>query len=277
MTKEDELKKDPDYLNIPKNIRFLVVDDLPLNLEMLKYFIESIDGIVTTARDGLIAIELFKSNSFDIIIMDIMMPEMDGLDATREIRKLPGGELIPIIGLSANVLETDKQTCYSAGMSGFIAKPLDFKLLLSMVEKFLNTYQHKADTNELKTLETVSKTSLDITQKIPLDIDAYINRMGGNKEISELIIKGFIQQIPIMLNNIENAIGKNDIKTVEREAHSIKGGASNVFAEELMQAAKELELHAKEDQLYKASELLEKIRKEFERLHSFVGGFIHLP
>jgi HPt (histidine-containing phosphotransfer) domain-containing protein len=90
--------------------------------------------------------------------------------------------------------------------------------------------------------------------------------MGGNREIAEIIIQGFIQQIPTQLRNIEEAIKNNDIETVDREAHSIKGGALNVFANDLMLASKALEMQAKAANLENAPHLLEKIREQYQRL-----------
>jgi HPt (histidine-containing phosphotransfer) domain-containing protein len=108
---------------------------------------------------------------------------------------------------------------------------------------------------------------------MPVDVEAYVERMGGNREIAETIIKGFIELLPVQLRNIEQAIANGDIETVDREAHSIKGGASNVFANDLMLAAKELEMHAKSASLENARELLERIEKEYERLIECGGGF----
>jgi CheY-like chemotaxis protein len=111
-------------------------------------------------------------------------------------------------------------------------------------------------------------------QSIPIDFEAYIKRMGGNSDIAISIIKGFIECIPSQLQNIDAAVNSNDIETVDREAHSIKGGALNVFANDLMQAARELEMHAKSGSLQHAPGLLKNIRKEYERLLKFSTDYI---
>lgn len=255
------------------NIRFLIVDDTPVNLEMLQYFIENIGGIVSKAGNGLSAIKMLEENSFDVIIMDIYMPEMNGLEATVEIRKNTKTANIPIIGLSANVLKQEKQACLAAGMNNFVSKPVDFKNLTHIVLECLNPNKTLIDIQEQKTVNTDYQK---INQAKPIDIEAYIDRMGGNREIAESIIKGFINHIIEQLVNIERAIRIGDIETVHREAHSIKGGASNVFANHLMEVAKELEIDAKSGNLQSAELQLDNIKKEYERIYEYVGNYINL-
>ena len=266
----EETEEPPASLN---NARFLVVEDYPTNQEVAKYLIESAEGVVSIAGNGLVALEMFKKNDFDIILMDVQMPKMDGYEATREIRKLPRGAKIPIIGMTANVFEKDKQACISAGMNGFIPKPLELKQFLSTVAHWLAPASIAGESPARKTADIDTQTCEGRDQGMPVDVEAYIKRMGGNRDIAETIIKGFIEQIPIQLHNIEEAIKNGDIEIVDREAHSIKGGALNVFANDLMLAAKELEMHAKSASMENALELLGKIRKEYERLNEFGGGF----
>jgi two-component system, sensor histidine kinase and response regulator len=255
------------------DLRFLIVDDHPINCEMLKYYIESVGGNTSSAMNGLEALKMCKHNYYNVIIMDIQMPEMNGFEATAEIRKLSEYTNTPIIGLSANVLESDKRACYDAGMNGFIPKPLNFKLFTSVVDSCL----HLKSDETLVTTENLQKNNIiSYKAQVPIDIDAYINRMGGNKEIAIAIIKGFIKHMPELLNNIVKAIEVADVKTVDREAHSIKGGAANVFAIDLMIAAKDLEMHAKSSRLDQAQELLEKIRAEYKLVFDYAGIFIDL-
>jgi signal transduction histidine kinase/HPt (histidine-containing phosphotransfer) domain-containing protein len=252
--------------------RVLVVEDYPTNQEVAKYLIESAEGVVSIAENGQVALEMFKEGVFDIILMDVQMPKMDGYEATREIRKLPGGAGIPIIGMTANVFEKDRQACLAAGMDDFIPKPLELGRFISTVALWLSPAGIAGQSPAGKTTDSGRQTPDGYDPGMPVDVEAYVKRMGGNRDIAETIIKGFIKQIPIQLHNIEEAIKSGDIETVDREAHSMKGGALNVFANDIMLAAKALEMQAKSGDLGNAIKLLEKIRKEYDRLVEFVAG-----
>jgi signal transduction histidine kinase/HPt (histidine-containing phosphotransfer) domain-containing protein len=256
------------------NVRFLVVEDYPTNQEVAKYIIEKAGGVVFIAGNGKIALEMFLDNRFDIILMDVQMPIMDGYETTREIRKLPGGSEVPIIGMTANVYEKDRQQCISSGMNDFIPKPMEIKQFLKTVSLWVAPVNIAGEPPEQIKSAGDEKTYVKWDDKgMPIDIEAYIERMGGNRDIAQTIIKGFIDYIPAQLNNIEDAINNNDIRIVEREAHSIKGGALNVFANDLMQAAKELEANVKSESPGSALGLLQNIRKEYERLIEFGADF----
>jgi len=250
--------------------RVLLVEDYPTNQEVARYLIESIDGVVSIAGNGKIALEMCAADKFDLILMDVQMPVMDGYEATREIRKLPAGAGIPIIGMTANVFEKDMQACLDAGMDDFIPKPLELGQFFATISRCLS----------LKGEPTHPEPSGKCAQAIPIDLDAYVERMGGNKDIAETIIRGFMHQIPTQLEAMEKAIRNGDGETVSREAHSLKGGALNVFADGLRQASNELENYAMQvgpgqaipAGTERAMELLAHIRKEYERMVAFRIG-----
>jgi CheY-like chemotaxis protein/HPt (histidine-containing phosphotransfer) domain-containing protein len=249
------------------------VEDYPTNQAIVRYLIESAGGVVAVAENGLVALEMFKDRDFDIILMDVQMPRMDGYEATREIRKLPRGATIPIIGMTANVFEKDRQACLAAGMNDFIPKPFELRQFHDVVAHWLTPASTAGEAPARGTADSAAPVREGRERGVPIDVEAYVERMGGNREIAETIIMGFIELLPGQLRNIEAALENGDIKTVDREAHSLKGGASNVFANDLMLAAKELEMHAKSGSLDKARELLERIRREYERLSECGGGF----
>lgn len=258
-----------------KDIRFLLVDDVSVNLMMLQFFLEGEGGTVSFAENGLKAIEMVKKHSFDIILMDLRMPEMNGYEATREIRKLEKGRHIPIIGLSANVLSTERIDCLNAGMNDFVSKPIEFKKVVAAINGALGLKNSSNNNNiGVESITTNFNSDTHKNQTIPIDFEAYVVRMGGNKEIAKTIIKGFIQNLPVLISRIEDAISIGDKVSIDREAHSIKGGASNIFAEPLMLAAKELELKAEEADIEQANLMLDKIRLEFEIMKEFAEKII---
>jgi CheY-like chemotaxis protein len=123
--------------------KILLVEDNELNAEIAEEILEEVGAIVTIAENGRIALETFRDSSesyFDFILMDIMMPEMNGLEATRAIRSLDRADAktVPIVAMTANAFEEDKRSALEAGMNAHLAKPIDVKLLLHTIATFLH-------------------------------------------------------------------------------------------------------------------------------------------
>ena len=117
--------------------RVLLVDDEPVNLEIARFLLNEVGLTVDTAEDGLQAIQKTKENTYALIVMDMQMPHLNGLDATRQIRRLPDCQHIPILAMTANAFAEDRERCLEAGMNDFIAKPFDSAVLFSTLLKWL--------------------------------------------------------------------------------------------------------------------------------------------
>ena len=116
----------------------LVVDDAPLNREVAQLHLESVGLAIDTAEDGLRAMALAQQNAYALILMDMQMPRLDGLEATKRIRELPGYRTTPIIAMTANAFAEDKARCLEAGMSDFLSKPFDPDSLFASVLRGLS-------------------------------------------------------------------------------------------------------------------------------------------
>ncbi len=117
--------------------KILVAEDYFVNQEVTQDILELMDFTVEVAENGNEALELFKTNEYDAILMDIQMPELDGYDATRAIRKLENGKHIPIIALTANALSGDREKCLEAGMDDYISKPIEAVRLEEILKKHI--------------------------------------------------------------------------------------------------------------------------------------------
>ena len=124
------------------NATILVVEDYPINQEITKELLEMMGCDVDVVDSGAEALEAFRRNSYDLIIMDIQMPEMDGYEATKEIRRIEGTtKHVPIVALTANALQGDREKCLSAGMDEYISKPFRAAELEAVLLKFLRVKQ----------------------------------------------------------------------------------------------------------------------------------------
>lgn len=117
--------------------RILIVDDEPINLEIAQALLEDTGLQIDTAEDGIRAVEMARNNVYAFILMDMQMPKLDGLEATRQMRKIPGYETTPILAMTANAYAEDKARCREAGMSDFITKPFDLDAVFSTLLRWL--------------------------------------------------------------------------------------------------------------------------------------------
>ncbi len=123
--------------------RILFVDDEPMNLAVIRFLLEQSGLIVDTAEDGVQAIRRSTETIYAVIIMDMQMPNLNGLDATRRIRQIPGNDVTPILAMTANAFAEDKARCFEAGMNDFLVKPIDPDVLLSILLRWLEQSENR--------------------------------------------------------------------------------------------------------------------------------------
>jgi HPt (histidine-containing phosphotransfer) domain-containing protein len=208
--------------------------------------------------------------------MDIQMPVMDGLEATKAIHNLQSAVRIPIIAMTAHATKADREKAFEAGMDDYITKPLRRTKLLATVEKWSKMI---SDSGLLiADLRSKIENPKSKIQSAPMNFEKAIEEFEGDKEFLIEVLKGFLDNVRTQIETIHQAISNGeaisngDAEVVWKEAHSIKGGAANLTADKLSEIAFELEKAGKLGMLEEGGGIFERLKKEFYRLENFAKG-----
>jgi PAS domain S-box-containing protein len=212
-------------------LRILLVEDNRVNQRVGVALLEKQGHTVVLAGNGREALAALESASFDVVLMDVQMPEMDGFEATAALRQREAGtgQYLPIIALTAHAMKGDRERCLAAGMDGYVSKPLRAGELLHAIREVLPD----APIEPTRTLQRQTVSSFDA--------GAALERLGGNAELLLEIASLFRQEGPRLLREIDDALECGDARRARKAAHSLKGSAGLFAAEGLAEAAVELE------------------------------------
>ncbi|MEX1000709.1 MAG: response regulator [Crocinitomicaceae bacterium] len=195
-----------------KNIKILVVEDIPLNQLLLKTLLDDFGFESDIAANGKIAIEKLQNESYDIILMDLQMPEMNGFEATKHIRKKMNSD-IPIMALTAHVTAVDLEKCIEVGMNDYITKPIDEKLLYSKIVGFV-----KKDT---AANENITDISTENEQLKCIDLSYLNQRTKSNPKLMLEMISLYLKQTPALINTMKQSLQNKDWDAVGEAAHKM--------------------------------------------------------
>ncbi|MDY6960056.1 MAG: response regulator, partial [Halobacteriota archaeon] len=185
------------------------------------------------AENGLEAVEKFKEGDFDLILMDVQMPKMSGIEATRKIRgieEVTGGH-ITIIALTAHAMKGDKERFLGIGMDGYISKPIRNDEFIKVIQECMPS----VDTVGVIGEET-NKTDLDV-----LDIDSLLELVSGDMGVVGKVLSIYDKKLPGKVKALEEAIDSSDFKEIKSVAHDLKGSSASISAKNVQNAAAELE------------------------------------
>ncbi len=260
--KDDEKSKTDYQENNNVSAKVLLVEDNAVNQRLAVKILEKNNYKVSIANNGIEALDMIKKEQFDIILMDVQMPKMDGFATTTAIRNMEEntGEHIPIIAMTAHALKGDREKCLSMGMDDYISKPIKTSELLEIVGKWLKPKKVNTD-------ETIIKNMLDI--------DNALKRLDNDIDLFNELIRIFIKDTVLRINELKSAINNNDISTLERTAHTIKGSASNIGAIEISNVAKNLEFVAKGKETDKANDYIKELEEAYLRLKDYFSESFH--
>ncbi|MDM8515186.1 response regulator [Desulfobacterales bacterium HSG16] len=279
-TKLKKVEKDSDFHEIFSDVHVLLVEDNSTNQRVATAILNRA-GInnVENRVNGQEAVEAVKNEKFDIVLMDIQMPVLDGLEATRIIRKKLGIKDLPIIAMTAHVMSGDKDRCIEAGMNGYVAKPINRQELFTAILNNLPQKPYNIEISQIPTDEPVSGDNVsgdNVSDRLcaiefsGFDIQAGIKRIGGEGDLFLKIVKGFYDENKNFSFSFKDLIEKEKYDDARIMAHSIKGAAGNISAKDLENAARVLEnACVKKDQEVMAVNL-EKTEEALLTIKSFL-------
>jgi signal transduction histidine kinase/ligand-binding sensor domain-containing protein/HPt (histidine-containing phosphotransfer) domain-containing protein/BarA-like signal transduction histidine kinase len=253
----------------------LLVEDNELNQQVVLGFLEDTKAKVDVASNGLIALEKLANKNYDLVLMDIQMPEMDGVTATQEIRKQARFNALPIIAMTAHAMPDELNKCLEVGMNEYFTKPIDPNALFSLMAKYLsdkingvqNQNDHCTETSsdiaEL-VIEPPSETLMErITKLTCLDSKKALLAMGGRQHIYEKLVIDFYKSTKGLPMELEQAYQDKDFDTLYRLAHSLKSNAAYIGAYYLADVSAELEGQIK-DQPENCASLMKRLINEHQ-------------
>jgi CheY-like chemotaxis protein len=287
-----------------KNSCILVADDHEVNQKVAQLMLQKSGYRVDLAENGQQAVEAHQQNRYDLILMDIQMPLMDGHEATKRIRKWENGitnsesgrwnqtgensdlnsafriptfkfKRVPIIAMTGSRAEGRFDEKLYPGMNDCVGKPLQRDYLLSVVLKWIRA-ESNTPTNENPGDETRSTDPRPEKNDFPLDLDRAIQEFMGQKEILFGVLQKFINRAGSQIDTIRQAVKGADYGRIGAEAHAIKGAAANLTADKLARRASELEHAAEKQQADLIAELAGKLEREFCYLEKYIQQNLEL-
>ncbi len=239
-------------------LKILLAEDNLVNAKVASGFLTRMGHTLVTAVDGKEALAVLSTDSFDLVLMDVEMPEMDGLEATQRIR---GGEAgpensdIPVIAMTAHALNEFREKCEAAGMNDFVAKPVDFCELGAIIERHVSS------------VAAVSEKAESEKQPV-LDKEDVLHRLGGDEALFDSLSNLFVREATKVTENLRQAISTNNMGEIRFHAHSLKGMCGNMSAKSCHNLAGQLEDVANEgdEKSDQIRPLFEKLEQEFDKV-----------
>lgn len=264
----------------------LVAEDNQVNLRLLQSILELLGCRVIAASTGRQAMFELAEATVDLILMDVQMPEMDGLETVRQIRQheRPTGKRVPVVGLSAHVAEGDRERCLKAGMDGCIAKPVDMNELTEALRKWLApcrsakpaeaSHASDAPAAPAPAAEPAAAPAAAARAEhgqpqapdAPFDVEQLLQNCDGDEDFAREMMTVFLRTVPQSLQGAREAIEKQDTRKVEDRANALVGAASTLGAETFKKACATLETAAKARELAALPKLLTAAETEYGRI-----------
>jgi CheY-like chemotaxis protein/HPt (histidine-containing phosphotransfer) domain-containing protein len=250
-----------------QRVKILLAEDNPTNQEVALSLLAKFGYRADAVASGAEAIEALQKTAYDLVLMDVQMPEMDGISATRAIRKGPLGILnqkVPIIAMTAHALKGDREKCIEAGMDDYISKPIQIKELFAVLEKWLSREEPAGDVQAGDAAQEAPAPEAPAPALPVFDREGLLLRLGGDEDILSRVLEVFIKDAARIITTLQESLPGGDRDLIHRLAHTLKGAAGNAGAEVLREASFTLEQASSAGNLQAAPQMVKSIQEAYE-------------
>ncbi len=240
-----------------QRLRILVAEDMPANQKLVVRLLEKRGHAAVVAANGREVLAALKKNPFDLVLMDVQMPKMDGLEATSRIRKEEekAGTHIPIVAMTAHAMKGDQERCLKAGMDAYISKPIQTQILFETIESL---------TSDLARLDGADHEKEKGSPAI--DVNALLTGVGGDRKLLKELADLFLGDSPKMLSRIKQALSTGDAAALARAAHALKGSVGMFSTKGAFESARSLEAMGKKGSLSRGRRTYQALERELSQL-----------
>lgn len=255
--------------------KVLLVEDNEINQQVAREILEDAGLLVTIAKNGRIAVDRVHETNFDIVLMDIQMPVMDGYEATRAIRKESLFDGLPIIAMSASAMTQDRVDAEKAGMNDHLAKPIDMKMLFTVLLKWIEHKERDVPEHAGKPEKTAAPDAdVDLPDLPGIDIQLGLTRVGGKKSFYVNMLKKFAAEFKDAVRQIKDELAAGDLNTAQRTAHTVKGVAGTIGATALQTIGGELEHAIKDGAHDRFTDLVDAFDQELQSVLNVLSSYL---
>ncbi len=263
-----------------KSARILLVEDNATNQVVASSMIKKLGHRVEIAGNGVEALEMLRQFSYDLVLMDCQMPEMDGFEATRRIRAGKAGDLaskVNIIAMTAHAMKGDRERCIEAGMNDYLSKPVDIAALAALVDRWNRAEVRQvfptASGGALSDKSTgTSRPEAETADDAPVptreifDRDAFMRRVMGDVDLARTVILTFLADMPVQFDRLRDAVANANVEEAGALAHKIKGAAANMGGGAVQKIALDMEQSGKTGDAARLKELMPKLDAQYAML-----------
>ncbi len=266
-----------------QSLTILIAEDNVVNQRVVRGILEKRGYAVMIANNGREAVQAVATQRFDLVLMDLQMPEMGGLEATTNIRRMEAvmGGHTPIVAVTAHAMAGDQERCLATGMDAYLSKPIQPELLFATIGRL-------AIGNAVDRIAPTHSATRPVNQEIPIaspvapqgastlvvsphradviDFAALLSQVENDWDLLGELIELFLESSPRLLIEAESGLARGDSQTIERAAHALKGSMQNMGAVRAAQAATDLEEIGRSGDLSHAQESMAKLKQEFDHL-----------
>ena len=249
---------------VGKASRILLVEDNNTNQQVAIGILKKLGLTADAASNGSEALKAMQSHHYDLVLMDVQMPVMDGLEATRHIRDKQSLVLdhdVPIIAMTALAFQEDRQRCLEAGMNDYVSKPIEPQTLAEVLADWLPD----------KTAQNEEKAAFKVIhiEKGPVpvfDKAALMRRLMEDENLAQIVIRGFVEDIPQQIQKLKDFLETGDLVGAERQAHTIKGASANISGDALQMLALDVENAGRSGDMAAMKARVPDLEAQFDRL-----------